>query len=122
MDLKKQEIDGKNSQKGDSSVAPEPGAPTAATRHFRRIPFLTAFTTHVLRFEGHLSCSVLVLRGGSISGQVWYGLLELIYTILSFLLFLFAPPRSGSGIERIKTRKESVIISNIQGLWHVEGG
>ena len=54
--------------------APEPGAPAPATGHPPRIPFLTAFTIDILRFEGHFCCPVWVLRRDSISAHVWYGL------------------------------------------------
>ena len=45
-----------------------------ATGHSPRILFPTAFPIDFLRFEVHLSCSVWVLRRGSISAHVWYGL------------------------------------------------
>ena len=45
--------------------APGSGAP--------RTLFLTAFTIDFLRFEGHFSCPVWVLRRDSFGGRVWYG-------------------------------------------------
>ena len=54
--------------------APEPGAPAPATGHSPRILFLTALTIDYSRYEVHFSCSVGLLRRGSMSAHVWYGL------------------------------------------------
>ena len=54
--------------------APEPGAPSPATRHPPRILFLTPFTFDFSRFEGHLSCAAAALRRNNMSARVWYGL------------------------------------------------
>ena len=70
MDLKTQDIDGKNSQK-EVARAPEPGAPASATGHSPRILYPTAFTIDILRFEVHFSSTVWVLRRDSISAHLW---------------------------------------------------
>ena len=60
----------KKGMRGECPVAgagaPGSGAP--------RILFLTAFTIDFLRFAGHFSCPVWVLRRDSFWGRVWYGL------------------------------------------------
>ena len=67
MDLKTQEINGNSCRKEDAWGVPGRwgGSPRL---------FLTAFPIDILRFEGHFSCPVWVLRRDSFRGRVWYGL------------------------------------------------
>ena len=72
MDLKTQEIKDKRGPKEDVSS----GSPEAS----RKSTFVAAFTINFFRFEVHFSFSVWVLRRGSISGHIWYGSHEPVYT------------------------------------------